>query len=149
MQWPSAHRRTTRLSIRCPCGTVSSVVAGKAVTCRCGRRWDTGLLPDQDLRGLDRLVTRSRRHRLVFLVTMLLVVAALVLVGRSAPLPLTVAAFLIAWWRFCRPWWRQRRQGARTERLPHWKLPASDDGVTSSAAWSGPDGQPSVGPGRV
>lgn len=102
--------------------------AGAAVTCGCGQRWDTGLLPAHDLRGLDRLVARSRRNRLVFLATMLLVAGALVLIGRSAPLPVTVAVFVVAWWRFCRPWWQQRRQAHSSRELPSWELQASYDG---------------------
>jgi len=122
------HRRTPTLSVRCPCGTTTSVTAGGAVTCECGRRWDTSLLPEPDLRGLDRLVARSRRNRLVFLATMLLVVGALVLVGRSAPLPVTVAVFGLVWWRFCRPWWQQRRRAERTKALPSWELRPSGGG---------------------
>jgi len=115
------------LAVRCPCGTNSSVKAGDAVTCACGRRFDTGLLPGPDLRGLNRLVVKSRRNRVAFVATMLFVVAALMLVGRSAPLPLTLAVFVVAWLRFCRPWRRRRHQSAHVGELPSWQLPASAD----------------------
>lgn len=66
-------------------------------------------------------MARSRRNRLVFVATMVLVVGALLLIGRNAPLPLTGLVFAIVWWRFCRPWWRRRRQPAVSE-LPTWQL---------------------------
>jgi len=68
------------------------------------------------------MVTRSRRNRMVFLATMVLVVGALLLVGRNAPLPLTGLIFALAWWRFCRPWWHQRRQPQPVGALPTWQL---------------------------
>lgn len=120
-------RNTPTLNVRCPCGTSTSVPAGGAVTCDCGRTWDTARLPEADLRGLDRLVARSRRNRLVFVATMVFVVAALVLVGRSAPLPVAVAVFGVAWWRFCRPWWKRRRAPATSD-LPTWELRSSRAG---------------------
>ncbi len=102
--------------------------AGGVVHCVCGREWNTARLPEADLRGLDRLLARSRRNRMVFLATMVLVVGALLLVGRNAPLPLAALIFALAWWRFCRPWWRQRRQAAQLVReLPTWQLIGSGD----------------------
>ena len=110
------------LRVNCPCGASTSVAAGAALTCTCGRHWDTALLPPADLAGLDRLMTRSRRNRLVFVATMVLVVGALLLVGRNAPLPLTGVVFAVVWWRFCRPWWRRRHQPTVASDLPTWQL---------------------------
>ena len=124
MSRTSMRRSGVRLTVRCPCGTATSVPAGASVTCSCGRHFDTGDLPDADLRGLQRLVARSRRNRLVFVATMALVAAGLLLVGRSAPLPITVVVFALVWWRFCRPWWRRRRAGPVAAELPDWQLPA-------------------------
>lgn len=59
---------------------------------------------------------------MVFVATMVLVVGALLLIGRNAPLPLTVLAFALAWWRFCRPWWRRRRAAQPVQGLPTWQL---------------------------
>lgn len=125
-----SRRTAVRLTVQCPCGTSTSVAAGDEVTCSCGRRFDTAELPDHDVRGLQRLVARSKRNRLVFLVTMAFVVLGLLIVGRSAPLPVTVAVFGLAWWRFCRPWWRRRRAGPVAGELPRWQLSAKG-GVVS------------------
>lgn len=121
----SPHKARPRLSVRCPCGTSTSVPAGRVVDCNCGRRWDTGQLPADELAGVSRLVRRSRRRRLIFLANLLLVVGVLVLLGRSAPLPVTVAAFAFVWWRFCRPEWRRRKEAQRTVALPSWRLRSS------------------------
>lgn len=124
MRVATTRRGAVRLSVRCPCGTATSVPAGGSIVCGCGRRFDTGDLPEQDLRGLDRLVARSRRNGLVFVATMALVALGLLIVSQSAPLPITVAVFALAWWRFCRPWWSRRRAGRVADDLPDWQLRA-------------------------
>lgn len=114
-------RRPLRLVVGCPCGTNTPVAAGATVVCACGRSWDTGHLPTDDVDGVSRLLRRARSRRLVFLGNLLLVAAALVLLGRSSPvLAVPVAAFV--WWRFCRPEWRRRRKTQRTAALPTWQL---------------------------
>ena len=117
-------RFAPRLVVRCPCGTSTPVEAGASVACACGRSWDTGRLPADDLDGVRRLVRRARSRRLVFVLNLLLVTGLLVLVGRSSPaLALLLTAFV--WWRFCRPEWRRRREPQRTTALPTWQLPLS------------------------
>ena len=120
--------------MRCPCGTSTPVPAGASVACACGRSWDTGRLPTEDLDAVSRLVRRARSRRLVFVLNLLLVTGLLVLVGRSFPaLAVLLAAFV--WWRFCRPEWRRRRETPRTAALPTWQLPSS-----SGTGTSGPGG---------
>ena len=119
-------RRAPRLVVGCPCGTSTSVPAGAVVECPCGRRWDTADVPDQDLDGLSRVLRRSRARRLVFIANLLLVAAALVLLGRTSPALATLLAAFV-WWRFCRPEWRRRRQAQPTGSLPTWQLRSSGD----------------------
>ncbi len=125
--------RTPRLAVRCPCGTSTSVAAGAVVDCTCGRRWDTGHLPTEDLDAVSRLVRRARSRRLVFVLNLLLVTGVLVLVGRSSPV-LAVLLTAFVWWRFCRPEWRRRRVTQRTAALPTWQLPTSGSAVGSPGA---------------
>ncbi len=117
-------RRAPRLVVRCPCGTSTPVAAGAIVECPCGRRWDTADVPDQELDGVSRVLRRSRARRLVFIVNLLLVAAALVLLGRTSPALATLLAAFV-WWRFCRPEWRRRGQAQPTTSLPTWQLPSS------------------------
>ena len=94
------------------------------MACACGRSWDTGHLPTQDLDAVSRLLRRARSRRLAFVFNLLLVTGVLVLVGRSSPvLALLLTAFV--WWRFCRPEWRRRRMTQPTAGLPTWQLPSS------------------------
>lgn len=117
-------RFAPKLVVRCPCGTSTPVEAGASVDCACGRSWDTGRLPTEDLDAVSRLVRRARSRRLVFLLNLLLVTGLLVLVGRSFP-ALAVLLAALVWWRFCRPEWRRRRETPRTAALPMWQLPRS------------------------
>ena len=94
------------------------------VACACGRSWDTGRLPTEDLDAVGRLVRRARSRRLVFVLNLLLVTGLLVLVGRSSPV-LAVLLTAFVWWRFCRPEWRRRRQRQHMSALPTWQLSSS------------------------
>jgi hypothetical protein len=110
------------------------VEAGASVACACGRSWDTGRLPADDLDGVRRLVRRARSRRLVFVLNLLLVTGLLVLVGRSSPaLALLLTAFV--WWRFCRPSGAGAGSPSARRRLPTWQLPLS-------AATRSPGGRP-------
>jgi hypothetical protein len=124
-------RRAVRLVVRCPCGTSTAVQAGASVACECGRSWDTGHLPTEDLDGVDRLVRRARSRRLLFVLNLLLVTALLVLVGQSWPVPAVLLTAFV-WWRFCRPEWRRRRHSPQTAALPTWQLPASGGALSTS-----------------
>lgn len=116
--------------MRCPCGTSTPVQAGAVATCSCGHSWNTGQLPTEEVDAVRRLVRRARSRRLVFLVNLLLVSAALVLLGRSSPvLAVLFAAFV--WWRFCRPEWRRRRDSPQTAALPTWQLRSTGRGTPS------------------
>ncbi len=109
----------------CPCGTSTPVAAGGTVHCPCGRRWDTRDVPQHDVDGVSRLLRRSRARRLVFVANLLLVTAALALLGRSSPVLATLVAAFV-WWRFCRPEWQRRREATRASALltalPTWQL---------------------------
>lgn len=94
------------------------------MACACGRSWDTGRLPTEDLDAVSRLVRGARSRRLVFVLSLLLATGLLVVVGRSFPL-LAVPLTAFVWWRFCRPEWRRRRVTQRTAGLPTWQLPSS------------------------
>ena len=126
-------RRPLRLVVGCPCGTSTPAEAGATVVCACGRSWDTGHLPPEDLDAVSRLVRRARSRRLVFVLNLLLVTGVLVLVGRSSPV-LAVLLTAFVWWRFCRPEWRRRRVTQRTAGLPTWQLPTSGSAVGSPGA---------------
>lgn len=125
-------RQPLSLVVRCPCGTSTTVQPGAVAACTCGRSWDTGQLPTEDLDGVRRLLRQARSRRLLFVLNLLLVTGLLVLVGRSSPL-LAVLLTAFVWWRFCRPEWRRRRQSPTTAALPSWQLPSSLGARTSPA----------------
>ena len=113
-----------RVTVQCNCGNKLLIPYGASYTCACGRRWDTAQIPAADYAALQGTLRRFRRNEAVFALLALGVVAALVLVGRSAPVYITVPAFALAWWRWFRPWWNLRKQ-SRLRDLPSWTLTPS------------------------
>lgn len=113
--------RVPAVTVECPCGESTKVPLGEALTCGCGRRWDTAGLRADALPALRAVTRRYRRQQLAFVATFLLAVGLLAVIARSAPVAITGVAALLVWLRFARPWWRRRRQ-AHLRDLPTWQL---------------------------
>ena len=112
---------TPRVTVKCNCGNSLLIPYGSSEACSCGRRWDTAQIPPADYAALQATLRRFRRNEAVFALVAVGVVVALVLVGRAAPVYVTVPAFALAWWRWFRPWWNLRKR-ARLLDLPTWTL---------------------------
>jgi hypothetical protein len=110
-----------RVTVKCYCGNTLLIAYGADETCACGRGWDTAQIPAADFAALRATLRRFRRNEAAFAMVALAVAAALILVGRSAPVYVTLPVFAIAWFRWFRPWWRLRKQG-RLRDLPTWTL---------------------------
>jgi hypothetical protein len=83
---------------------------------------------------------RFRRNELTFVLLAVSCALVLILVGKGAPLILLVPTFLVAWFKYFRPWWRQRTQ-QRLRQLPTWTLlpgpraaPGDERGASASSA---------------
>jgi len=113
-----------KVTVQCECGDKLLIPYGAAQACRCGRSWDTQQIPASDYAALQATLRRFRRNEAAFVMVALGVVAALVLVGRAAPVWITVPAFALAWLRWFRPWWKARKQ-SRLRDLPTWTLTPS------------------------
>ena len=94
---------------------------GDGFDCSCGRHWDTNQIPRRDFEAVEAVARRFRRNQAVFVATVVALVVALVILGRSAPLLVTLPVSALVWLRFFRPWWRQRRLAALAN-LPTWDL---------------------------
>lgn len=116
-----------KVTISCPCGATLRIPHGDRQACECGRRWDTSSIPSADIEALGATVRRYRRNEIAFVMVALGVTIALMLMARSAPLVVVFPAFILAWVRWFRPWWRRRRD-ARLVDLPTWDLRPEVDG---------------------
>jgi hypothetical protein len=94
---------------------------GETWTCeKCGRRWNTAQIPEEQYRGILR---EMRNYRLVVIAVAL---GATALFGALAlfvaeSLLLLLPLMLMLWFIWFMPWWR-RRIRARARSLPQWQL---------------------------
>ena len=112
-----------RVTVTCHCGERLMVPYGQRQTCSCGRTWDTSEISERDYEAVRAVARRFRHKELAFVIGAVAIVGALVYIGRSAPLIVTIPVFALAWARFFRPWWRQRKRAALRD-LPTWDLTA-------------------------
>ena len=119
--WQTAAVSRPRITVHCDCGESLLVPYPEAAVCACGRRWDTSQISAADYRGVLAVRRRYRRHEGAFVLTVVFLLSGLTILGRSAPLLITIPVFIVIWARFFRPWWRQRRHKA-IQGLPTWKL---------------------------
>lgn len=116
-------RRPPRITITCACGAKLLVPYGERQRCPCGLSWDTAQIPAADYAAVRSTARRFRKQELAFVVGAIAIAAALIYVGRTAPLIVTIPVFALVWVRFFRPWWRQRKRAA-IEGLPTWEVRA-------------------------
>ena len=110
------------ITVSCRCGEVRHVPYGETWTCeKCGRRWNTAQIPEEEYWGIMREMRRYRLQVLavsVFMGVGFAVVLANVDARRFLPLALGLMGF---WFLVYMPRWRQKvRRRARS--LPHWQL---------------------------
>ena len=111
-----------RVTIACHCGAHLAIPYGDRQACQaCGRWWSTSQIPEADYRAVIATRRRFRKNEVTFVLVALAVACSLLLVGRNAPLVISLPAFAVAWARYFRPWWRQRKRTA-FEGLPVWDL---------------------------
>lgn len=114
------------LTIRCECGEALSAEAGEAVTCTCGRRYDTSTIPGS---SVARVRATQVRLRLYARIGLIAVITFGILGYFAAGLPgVALAASLSAliWWKGVAPWLR-RRHAEELSDLPSWQLKADRD----------------------
>ncbi len=89
------------ITVSCECGDVRVVPYGVRWDCeRCGRRWNTGQIPEADYRLLTRAVRRYQLEAIAFTVVMVAIYAPLIIlvdvrVGISGLLIFFAWAFLL------------------------------------------------------
>ena len=114
------------LTLRCECGEVISAEAGEAVSCTCGRRYDTSTIPGS---SVARVRATQVRLRLYARIGLIVVIAFGILGFLAAGLPGVAGAAglsAIIWWRIVAPLLR-RRHAAELSHLPSWQLEADRD----------------------
>lgn len=115
--------RAPLIAIRCDCGELRRVAYGEVWQCeRCGRRWNTGQIPQAEYWGI---LKEMRRARLQVVAVALLVVAVFLPLAAfvSQGLFLFIPVLLGAWFVWFMPFWR-RRLRRRARDLPTWTLKA-------------------------
>jgi hypothetical protein len=127
------------VTVTCPCGESFLVPYGDQQACGCGRSWDTRQISVADYEAVRAVARHFRRNELTFALLAVSCALVLILVGKGAPLILLVPTFLVAWFKYFRPWWRQRTR-QRLRQLPTWTLapgptagPGDERGSASSA----------------
>jgi hypothetical protein len=114
------------LTVRCECGEVLSAKAGEAVTCTCGRRYDTANIPGQSVARVRATQVRLRTYaRLGFVVVILFGVLGFY-VGGLPGVAFAAALSALVWWRVVAPWLRRRHSDELAD-LPSWTIEAERD----------------------
>jgi hypothetical protein len=111
------------ITVNCECGRTRLVPYGETWACEeCGRRWDTGQIPQADYEGLLR---RIRRYRLEILGLAFLALAVFVplIVFVNQKFVFVAAVLAFAWMFVYMPFWRRRVRRAARE-APTWNLRA-------------------------
>ena len=112
-----------KITITCDCGEVHRLGYGDEVACRCGRRYDTSVIPAADYAAITATRRRFRLLQAAFAVVLGgLMLATLLLRPRAAVI--LVPLVLMVWFVYLRPLLRRwhRRQVAELTR--RWTLEA-------------------------
>ena len=113
--------RRPPITIRCDCGETRQVAYAERWQCeRCGRRWNTAQIPEDEYRGLLR---EMRRFRLQVIGSALGIAASFVALALlvSQSLFLLLPVVLAGWFVVYMPWWR-RKVRRRARSMPRWQL---------------------------
>jgi hypothetical protein len=109
------------ITVSCHCGQARHVPYGETWSCEtCGRRWNTGQIPEEQYWGIMR---EMRNYRLVVIAVAIGVTLVLGMLGLfvAESLLLLLPLMLMLWFIWFMPWWRRRiRRKARS--LPEWQL---------------------------
>ena len=92
------------------CGTRQPVVLGSAGVCQCGAPYDTARLPAATVDASHKRAAGYQSRRKMFIVQMLLVMLSLLIISRSAPGPVTIAAGSASWYWFGWRGWQKLRE---------------------------------------
>ncbi len=109
------------ITLTCDCGETQAVPYGERWQCRkCRRTWDTSQIPEEEYKAVLRI---QRRYRIVPMVLLILVIAAVVLfIALGRVLAVILVPFVLTlWFMFVRPIQRKHLK-AQIAALPEWKL---------------------------
>jgi hypothetical protein len=114
------------LTLRCECGETLSANAGEAVTCTCGRRYDTSTVPGESIARVRATQMRMKLYARLGLAFVVLFGVLGFLVGGLPGVAFAAALFALIWWKVIAPWLRRRHSEDLSE-LPSWNLEADRD----------------------
>jgi hypothetical protein len=113
--------RGAPITIKCECGEIERVPYGARWECgRCGRRWNTAQIPEEEYWGLMREMRRLRVSVIVIAIGIAAVFALLALLVSQA-IFLLLPIVLSAWFIWYMPLWRRKLRN-RVRNLPSWQL---------------------------
>ena len=92
------------------CGARIPIILGEAGTCTCGAPYDSNRLPKATVEEIHRRAAAYQAKRKGFIVQVLLASLAVLVVARSAPIPITAAVALATWYWFGWRAYRRLRQ---------------------------------------
>jgi hypothetical protein len=111
------------ISIRCGCGTTTSVLYPEVWTCeRCRTRWDTGQIPADEYLPILREIRHLRRVALA--TTMAIAGTFVALALFVSPILFVMLPIALSVWGFAYMPSRRRKLQQRAENLPKWELRA-------------------------
>ena len=113
--------REPPITIACECGELKHVPYRDVWVCeRCGRRWDTAQIPEEEYYGLLREMRRLRLFPIGIALGFLVVFGLLALLVSQA-LFMLLPVVLAFWFIWYMPWWR-RKVRRRARGAPRWEL---------------------------
>lgn len=92
------------------CGARIPIVLGDSGTCSCGAPYDSNRLPQTTVDEIHRRAASYQAKRKGFIVQVFVAAIAVLVVARSAPLPITAVTALAAWYWFGWRGYRSLRQ---------------------------------------
>jgi hypothetical protein len=111
------------ISLTCDCGEQTSVAYGERWACpKCGRRYDTGDIPEGEYRELTELSRRYRRAGWALVTAAAAMTLFLALFGLPYQVFIVVPAILLVWFTYIRPILRRRYRRRIGELTSSWHL---------------------------
>jgi len=102
-----------RVTVVCgKCGARIPIILGDAGSCACGAPYDSKRLPQSTVDEIHRRAGAFQAKRKQFIIQVSLAALAVLVVAKSAPLPITAATALAAWYWFG---WRGYRRLRETD----------------------------------
>jgi len=89
-----------QVTVVCSCGVRRKVTLGEAGVCECGEKYDTNRLDPKVVADIKSRAAHFAARRKSYAIQLAIVFLAILVIARSAPWKITVAAIFVSWMWF-------------------------------------------------